>query len=151
MFKVRRAFYFERKPLQRQRFPEQNVVERLFKFQTLQRLFAFIDNAVFDGQLAPITTFSYAEQLRSGVAAQTRHNRKTHKCEILISKEYITDFDRLMSALMHEMCHCAQRALSHDSGSISHGKIWDKWRKKCCTKFPGIPIEPYHKWQIKSQ
>lgn len=144
---VKKSFRFESKRQRLISYVFQLNEDKLLDYKTIQRIFLYFDKIIFDGQLTPKTKLRYKKKLRARVAALTRYNRGSQKCKILLSREYITDFDRMLQALLHEMCHCAQYRISHDNSGISHSKAWNKWRTKCSKLFPNIPVEVFHKWK----
>lgn len=71
------------------------------------------------------------------------------KCDIILSKYYIINFERLLGTLLHEMCHCAQWIVEDDpnTGEVAHDNVWSNWAKKCKNHFPKVVISKTHAWK----
>jgi hypothetical protein len=109
-------------------------------------LFKLFDRTIFSNKLTRITKITIKNKT-GNKAGESIYSEG--QCEIILSKYYLTDFDKLTSTLLHEMCHCAQWVINDDSagGADAHNNIWQKWVEECKKKFPNIsPITAYHNW-----
>lgn len=85
----------------------------------LERLFRYVDDEYFDGNLPP-TTVKYAPIADDDLMGLTLCNGDGSRCEILISPKWNTSDKVAASTLLHEMCHAATIGKDFDHGPKWH-------------------------------
>jgi hypothetical protein len=111
----------------------QNIKEHRAKFTPfdnknenfwISELVRFFDSAIFSDKMNGLIKVIIKEKMREKAGESVYENGK---CDLFLSQYYITDFDRLTSIVMHEMCHCAQWIIDNDAAvdHAAHNQNWE--------------------------
>lgn len=113
----------------------------------INRLFKFLDNIVFKGQLTPHQVkIKICKEIGTWAGRSIRY--KSGDLAIELSVHFLINWERLVSTFLHEMCHIAQWAVNGnlEFGTASHNWCWYHWAHKCSRYFP-VTIESHHNWK----
>lgn len=136
--------------LHRQKFTPFNNRDATF-LEKVTCLFQYFDDIILNGRLKNKVSIKMEEKKTMKLnTGESRYDEDEEvKCDIVFSYYYITNFDRLCTTLLHEMCHCAQWLLNNDLifGAAAHDDIWHEWTRKCMIKFPIIEIKVTQNWR----
>lgn len=123
-------------------------LHKAFIMEHISRLFNFFDDVAFNGRLSKSNIqIEFSNEIETDAGQSIRY-ADTGRLQILLSTHYLTNFERLCSTLLHEMCHMAQWVINQNwvFGFEAHNLFWYWWVAKCSSFFPQITVESTHNW-----
>jgi predicted SprT family Zn-dependent metalloprotease len=108
--------------------------------------FRLFDATIFNNRLTGTTSVEFSNRLTTtgGKARYVLKNERERLCVIRLSTLVINSLIKLMSTMIHEMCHAI--VWIHDGVfNAGHGPLWKKWTALAERTFPQLaPITTKH-------
>ncbi|KAJ4460202.1 putative SprT-like family [Paratrimastix pyriformis] len=102
---------------------------------------------LFDGRLPADLPVLWSKRLMTtaGFAYPTASKKGAR---IELATKIITDYERLVETLAHEMCHVANDVIDKVDLKRCHGPLFKKWGR-LCERRTGIEVSTYHNYSIE--